>query len=147
MGDTPQTETAALLGLLANACNELKGVRGKLEDVGLIGLRLEALERWGERMESKMDKEREASEQSRIQYVEQTHKHSLEIQELKSLTFNYVTLVDRVNNLEKKVFAYVFTAGVAAGVIGALVASGPPWLDRISPQEAGQAAAPWGPAP
>jgi len=170
MADAPQeSELAALLSILRNACTELHEVRGELKKVGEMDGRLAAVESCQRRMESKMDEAAKSFQQTQVEYIQQTSRHALEIQaltlktanydleiqaltlktanyalEIQALTLktaNYDTLVSTINDLEKKLFAYILMAAVSAGIIGALFAGVPPWLDQISPQKADQATA------
>jgi len=70
------------------------------------------------------------------QIAETKTKTALLVQQLE----NYDALVAKVNSTESKLYAYILIVAVSAGIIGALFAGVPAWLDRISPQKADQAA-------
>lgn len=131
MGDAPQAELAAVLGILQNACHELAGVREQLGNVSLMGQKLENLANGQERMGEALQRLGDQHQETQFKFLEQANKHELKIQEITLKISNYQTLVDKVENMDKK----MYVIGFLALIIGAMFASLPAWLERYSPQK------------
>lgn len=121
---TPSPEGVSLLvALLPRLCE-------KLDAVAKQGDRLERVEDGQKEIKDKIDKSAEAHQALQTQYLNQSHKHELEIQEIQLRLKNYETTVEKVEELDKKVFAYALLAAVVGTVAGALFAGLPAWLER-----------------
>ena len=120
----PSPEGVSLLvALLPRLCE-------KLDAVAKQGDRLERVEDGQKEIKDKIDKSAEAHQALQTQYLNQSHKHELEIQEIQLRLKNYETTVEKVEELDKKVFAYALLAAVAGAVVGAMFTGLPAWLER-----------------
>lgn len=120
----PSPEGVSLLvALLPRLCE-------KLDAVAKQGDRLERVEDGQKEIKDKIDKSAEAHQALQTQYLNQSHKHELEIQAMQLRLKNYETTVEKVEELDKKVFSYALVATVAGMVVGAMFAGLPAWLDR-----------------
>jgi hypothetical protein len=131
-----QSEIAAFLGILKTACDRLHGLEGKLETIAKIGFRLEAVEKGQEQIADKIDRSAQAHQSLQEKYLDQSHKHELKIQAIQFKLQNYDTTVAKVEELDKKVFAYALLAAAAGALAGALFAGLPGWLERHPLQKA-----------
>ena len=127
----PSPEGVSLLvALLPRLCE-------KLDAVAKQGDRLERVEDGQKEIKDKIDKSAEAHQALQTQYLNQSHKHELEIQEIQLRLKNYETTVKKVEELDKKVFAYALLAAVVGTVAGALFAGLPAWFDRHPQKDSG----------
>lgn len=131
MADVPQAELAAVLGILQNACHELAGVREQLANVNLMGQKLENLADGQELMGETLRRLGTQHQESQFKYLEQASKQELKILEINLKIANYNDYVDKVNNMDKK----MYVIGTLSVILGALFASLPPWMERLSPQK------------
>ena len=115
--------TSLLVALLPRLCE-------KLDAVAKLGDRLERVEDGQGEIKAKIDKSAEAHQLLQTQYLNQSHKHELEIQAIQLKLQNYDTTVKKVDELDKKVFAYALLAAAAGALAGALFAGLPGWLER-----------------
>ena len=127
----PSPEGVSLLvALLPRLCE-------KLDAVAKQGDRLERVEDGQKEIKDKIDKSAEAHQALQTQYLNQSHKHELEIQEIQLRLKNYETTVEKVEELDKKVFAYALLAAVAGAVVGAMFTGLPAWLERHPQKDSG----------
>lgn len=131
MADAPQAELAAVLGILQNACQELSGVREHLLTVSLMGQELKNLTRGQDRMGETLQQMVERHGESQVKFLQQASEQNLKIQEIKLTIANYNDYVDKINGLEKK----MYVIGTLSVILGALFASLPSWMERLSPQK------------
>jgi len=131
VSDAPQAELAAVLGILKNACTELAGVREQLQNVTLMGQKLENLAEGQQRMGESLQRLGDQHQETQFKFLEQASKHELKIQEIGLKISNYQDLVNKVNNMEQKMYA----VAVLTLILGALFASLPAWLERYSPHK------------
>ena len=108
--------TSLLVALLPRLCE-------KLDAVAKLGERLERVEDGQSEIKDKIDKSADAHQKLQEKYLEQSHKHELEIQAIQLKLQNYDTTVKKVDELDKKVFAYALLAAVAGTVAGTLLAA------------------------
>jgi predicted nuclease with TOPRIM domain len=101
------------------------------------GDRLKRVEDGQGEIKEKIDKSAEAHQKLQERYLEQSHKHELEIQAIQLRLKNYEDTVKKVEDLEKKVFAYALLAAVVGTVAGALFAGLPAWLERHPQKDSG----------
>lgn len=132
----PQSEIAALLGILKTACDRLHGLEGKLETIAKIGFRLEAVEKGQEQIADKIDRSAQAHQSLQEKYLDQSHKLEIEILAINARIKGYEDVVKTVTRLDKNVSAYVLLAVVGGGILGALFAGLPAWLDRVKNSKA-----------
>lgn len=135
MSDTSQTEMSAVLGILRNACSEMHGVQSELKSVAKLGEKLESLEKTLGKLEEKIEESAAAHKVLQEQYLTQSHQHDLQIQAIQIQLKDYNTLVSTVSKLDKNLYAYVLIAVIATGIVSALFAGLPGWLERYSPQK------------
>ena len=109
----------------------------KLDAVAKQGERLERVEQGQEAIAEKIDKAAEAHQRLQEKYLEQSHRHELEIVKLTARLVNYEVTVEKVEKLDKNMAGIVLLAVVGGGVIGALFAGLPAWLERHQPQKDG----------
>lgn len=121
--------TSLLVALLPRLCE-------KLDAVAQQGDRLKRVEDNQNDIKDKIDKSAEAHQKLQEKYLEQSHKHELEIQAIQLKLQNYDTTVAKVGELDKKIFAYALLAAAAGALAGALFAGLPAWLERHSLQKA-----------
>ena len=125
-----QEGTNLLVALLPRLCE-------KLDAVAKQGERLERVEQGQEAIAEKIDKAAEAHQKLQEKYLEQSHRHELEIVKLTARLVNYEVTVGKVEKLDKNMAGIVLLAVVGGGVIGALFAGLPAWLERHQPQKDG----------
>ena len=133
----PGSQSDAVLGILQTACDRLQGLEKKLENIANLGFRLEAVENGQKEIKDKIDKSAEAHQLLQQRYLDQSHKHELQIQAIQLKLKNYDEIVKKVEELDRKVFGYVLVAVVGGGVVGALFTGLPAWLERHQPQKDG----------
>jgi hypothetical protein len=121
--------TSLLVALLPRLCE-------KLDAVAQQGDRLKRVEDNQNDIKDKIDKSADAHQKLQEKYLEQSHKHELEIQAIQLKLQNYDTTVAKVEELDKKVFAYALLAAAAGALAGALFAGLPGWLERHPLQKA-----------
>jgi len=109
----------------------------KLDAVAKQGERLERVEQGQEAIAGKIDKAAEAHQKLQEKYLEQSHKHELEIVRITARLVNYEATVEKVDKLDKNMAGIVLLAVVGGGVIGALFAGLPAWIERPQSQKAG----------
>lgn len=126
----PVSEVAAVLGMMETACGRLASVEEKLGNVPLMQQTLASIMKGQEKMESLVEKIEESHRESREQNRDRLHEHQLKIQAIELRLINYETTVEKVEELDKKLFGYALVAAVAGAVIGAIFAGAPGWLDR-----------------
>lgn len=119
-----------LVALLPRLCE-------KLDAVAQQGDRLKRVEDGQGEIKEKIDKSAEAHQALQTQYLNQSHKHELEIQEIQLRLKNYEETVKKVEAIDKKVFAYALVAAVVGTVAGALFAGLPAWMERHPEKDAG----------
>ena len=119
-----------LVALLPRLCE-------KLDAVAQQGDRLVRVEDGQEEIKQKIDKSAEAHQALQAQYLKQSYKHELGIQEIQLRLKNYETTVGKVEELEKKLFAYALLAAAVGTVAGALFAGLPAWLERYPQKGSG----------
>ena len=119
-----------LVALLPRLCE-------KLDAVAQQGDRLKRVEEGQGEIKEKIDKSTEAHQELQTQYLKQSHKHELEIQGIQLRLKNYETTVEKVEDLDKKVFAYALLAAVAGAVVGAMFTGLPAWLERHPQKDSG----------
>ena len=119
-----------LVALLPRLCE-------KLDAVAQQGDRLERVEDGQKEIKDKIDKSAEAHQKLQERYLEQSHKHELEIQAIQLRLKNYEDTVKKVEDLEKKLFAYALLAAAVGTVAGALFAGLPAWLERHPQKDSG----------
>ena len=112
-----------LVALLPRLCE-------KLDAVAQQGDRLERVEDGQKEIKDKIDKSAEAHQKLQERYLEQSHKHELEIQAIQLRLKNYEDTVKKVEDLEKKLFAYALLAAAVGTVAGTLFTGMPAWLER-----------------
>ena len=132
-----QSEIAAFLGILKTACDRLHGLEGKLETIAKIGFRLEAVEKGQEQIANKIDRSAQAHQSLQEKYLDQSHKHEIEILAINGRIKDYEEVARTVTRLDKNVSAYVLLAVVGGGMLGALFAGLPAWLDRMKHSKTG----------
>jgi hypothetical protein len=132
-----QAEASAVLGILQTACERLHGLESKLENIANLGFRLQAVEDGQNEIKDKIDKSALAHQALQERYLDQSHKHDIQILEINGRLKNYEEVVRTVSNLEKKVSAYALIGVIGGGILGALFAGLPAWLERYSPQKNG----------
>jgi len=131
-----QSEITAFLGILKTACDRLHGLESKLETITKIGFRLEAVEKGQEQIADKIDKSAQAHQSLQEKYLDQSHKHEIEILAINARIQGYEDVVKTVARLDKNISAYVLLAVVGGGILGALFAGLPAWLDRVKHSKA-----------
>ena len=119
-----------LVALLPRLCE-------KLDAVAQQGDRLKRVEEGQGEIKEKIDKSSEAHQELQTQYLKQSHKHELEIQAIQLRLKNYEDTVKKVEDLEKKLFAYALLAATVGTVAGALFAGLPAWLERHPQKDSG----------
>ena len=112
-----------LVALLPRLCE-------KLDAVAQQGDRLKRVEDGQEEIKQKIDKSAEAHQALQTQYLKESHKHELGIQEIQLRLKNYESTVGKVEELEKKLFAYALLAAAVGAAAGALFTGLPAWLER-----------------
>ena len=128
-------EIEQMLGILRSACERLGSVQDKLEGVASLPDKLDNLKDWLTALEKKIDKSADAHESLQTRYLEQSHKHELEIQAIQLRLKNYETTVKKVEELDKKVFAYALLGTVAGAIVTALFTGLPAWRENDPPQK------------
>ncbi len=121
--------TSLLVALLPRLCE-------KLDAVAQQGDRLKRVEDNQNDIKDKIDKSADAHQKLQEKYLEQSHKHELEIQAIQLKLQNYNSIVAKVEELDKKVFAYALLAAAAGALAGALFHGLPGWLERQPLQKA-----------
>ena len=119
-----------LVALLPRLCE-------KLDAVAQQGDRLKRVEDGQEEIKQKIDKSAEAHQALQAQYLKQSYNHELGIQGVQLRLKNYETTVGKVEELEKKLFAYALLAAAVGTVAGALFAGLPAWLERHPQKDSG----------
>jgi hypothetical protein len=132
----PVSEVAAVLGMMETACGRLASVEEKLGNVPLMQQTLASIMKGQEKMEGLVEKIEESHRESREQNKDRLHEHQLKIQAIEHKLINYETTVKTVARLDKNVSAYVLLAVVGGGILGALFAGLPAWLDRVKHSKA-----------
>jgi hypothetical protein len=128
-----QSEVAAVLGMMATACNRLASVEDKLGNVPLIQQTLASIMKGQEKMESLVEKIEESHREAREQYQEQLHEHQLKIQAIELKLENYKTVVDTVESTKTTLrINSVFTT-ILGVTLGLIVANGPAWWSLFKP--------------
>ena len=125
-----QEGTSLLVALLPRLCE-------KLDAVAKQGDRLERVEDGQKSIADKIDKAAADHRELQAKYLEQSHRHELEIVKLTARLVNYEVTVEKVEKLDKNMAGIVLLAVVGGGVIGALFAGLPAWLERHQPQKDG----------
>lgn len=125
-----QEGTSLLVALLPRLCE-------KLDAVAKQGDRLERVEDGQKSIAEKIDKAAEAHQILQAKYLEQSHRHELEIVKITARLVGYEATVEKVDKLDKNMAGIVLLAVVGGGVIGALFAGLPAWLERHQPQKDG----------
>jgi hypothetical protein len=139
-----QSEVAAVLGMMATACNRLASVEGKLGNVPLMQRDLEFLVKGQEKMETTVERIEKAQGDAQTQFEKQFQLQQLQIQATQLKLENYEATAKKVVDLEKlygeldkKVFAYALLAAAVGAVVGTLFTGLPAWLERHPLQKAG----------
>jgi hypothetical protein len=125
-----QEGTSLLVALLPQLCK-------KLDEVAKQSDRLKRVEEGQGSIAEKIDKAAASHQELQAKYLEQSHKHELEIVRITARLVNYEATVEKVEKLDKNMAGIVLLAVVGGGVIGALFAGLPAWLERNQPQKDG----------
>jgi len=138
-----QSEAAAVLGMMATACDRLASVEGKLGNVPLMQRDLEALVKGQEKMETTVERIEQSQRDAQTQFERQFQLQQLQIQATQLKLENYEATAKKVEDLEKlygeldkKVFAYALLAAVVGAVVSTLFTGLPAWLERHPLQKA-----------
>jgi hypothetical protein len=122
--------TSLLVALLPRLCE-------KLDAVAQQGDRLKRVEEGQGSIADKIDRAAAAHQELQAKYLEQSHKHEIQIVKITARLEGYEDTVKKVDKLDKNMAGIVLLAIVGGGVIGALFAGLPAWLERHQPQKDG----------
>lgn len=127
MTNVPQDTTASLLTMMANACQELHGVREKLSEVIVLSTRLQTLEQQLETITRRLDCAAKTNEETQKHYMEQSNKHQVELATLNIRLQGYEEIKKKVDSMNTK----IAVGGVLVAFSAIVIQAGPAWLERF----------------